>query len=53
MKVYIRKGLDNKIKNHNFYAAYDGFEQMGFEIRFFRNINNITDNRMEDIIVSV
>lgn len=51
MKVYIRKGFDNEIANHNFYAAYDGFKQMGFEICYFQNFNEITDNDIEDIIV--
>lgn len=51
MKVYIRKNFDNEIATHNFYAAYDGFKQMGFEIRYFKNITEITDNEKEDIVV--
>lgn len=51
MKVYIRKSFDNEIGSHNFYAAYDGFKQMGFEIRFFKNVEEIVDNNKEDIIV--
>ncbi len=52
MKVYIRKGFDNQIASHNFYAAFDGFKQMGFEIIFFQNIKDVSDNMKEDIIVS-
>ncbi|MGG4213866.1 ATP-grasp domain-containing protein [Paenibacillus sp. FSL L8-0638] len=52
MKVYIRKGFDHEIANHNFYAAFDGFKQMGFEIRYFENINKLTDHNKEDIVIS-
>lgn len=52
MKVYIRKSFDDEIAGHNFYAAFDGFKQMGFEIVFFKNINEVSDNKLEDIIVS-
>lgn len=51
MKVYIRKGFDNEIQNHNFFLAFDGFKQMGFEIKFFKNVTEIVDNNREDIIV--
>ncbi|MFD0675175.1 ATP-grasp domain-containing protein [Cohnella sp. GCM10027633] len=51
MKIYIRKGIDNEIANHNFYAAYDGFKQMGFEICFFHNINEVSDHQVQDIVV--
>ncbi|MEC0269679.1 ATP-grasp domain-containing protein [Paenibacillus anseongense] len=51
MKVYIKRGLDKEIANHNFYAAFDGFKQMGFEIQYFNEINDISDHNKEDIIV--
>jgi hypothetical protein len=51
MKVYIRKSFDNEIASHNFYAAFDGFKQMGFETIFFKNINDV-DNMKEDMVVS-
>lgn len=51
MKIYIRKGNDREIANHNFYAAYDGFKQMGFEIRYFQDISELSDHRKEDIVV--
>ena len=52
MKIYLKKGYDNEIINHNFYAAYDGFKQMGFEMRYFQDVNELLDHRKEDIIVS-
>ncbi|MEK3917290.1 ATP-grasp domain-containing protein [Paenibacillus sp. FSL H7-0331] len=52
MKVFIKNSFDNQIANHNFYAAYDGFKQMGFEIRYFENIDEISDSNKEDIVVS-
>ncbi|TVX96238.1 ATP-grasp domain-containing protein [Cohnella terricola] len=51
MKVYFRKGIDNEIANHNFYAAYDGFKQMGFEICYFQDINELPKHQKEDIVV--
>ncbi|MEC0231934.1 hypothetical protein [Paenibacillus alba] len=44
MKVFIKNGFDNQIANHNFYAAYDGFRQMGLEILYFENIEELTEN---------
>ncbi|AIQ16589.1 hypothetical protein H70357_07825 [Paenibacillus sp. FSL H7-0357] len=52
MKVYIKKGPDNEIANHNFYAAYDGFKQMGYEIRYFQDVNELSGHQKEDVIVS-
>jgi len=51
MKVYIKKGFDNEIANHNFYAAFDGFKQMGFEIDYYKSINELSGHEKEDIIV--
>ncbi|GKX65922.1 ATP-grasp domain-containing protein [Inconstantimicrobium mannanitabidum] len=51
MKVFIRKGFDNEISNHNFYEAFSGFKQMGFEIKFFQNIEDLRDSQKEDIVV--
>ncbi len=45
MKIYIRKNFDNEIASHNFYAAYDGFKQMGFEINYFKNIEELSDSK--------
>ncbi|EKQ54536.1 MULTISPECIES: ATP-grasp domain-containing protein [unclassified Clostridium] len=52
MKVYIRKSFDNEMANRNFFAAFSGFKQMGFEIKFFKNIKELEDNSKEDVIVS-
>lgn len=52
MKIYLKKGQDNEIANHNFYASYDGFKQMGFEICYFQDVNELSDHQKEDIVVS-
>ncbi|GMK39883.1 hypothetical protein PCCS19_29380 [Paenibacillus sp. CCS19] len=52
MKVYIRRGSDNEISSHNFYAAYDGFKQMGFEIQYYKTLDELSDHNKEDIVVS-
>ncbi|MEO3947006.1 ATP-grasp domain-containing protein [Gorillibacterium sp. CAU 1737] len=51
MKVYLKKGPDHEIVNHNFYAAYDGFKQMGFELRFFQDVTELSDHRPEDPVI--
>ena len=51
MKVFLRKGMDNEIANHNFYAAYDGFKQLGFEICYFQNINELSNHQKEEIVI--
>jgi len=52
MKVYIRKEKDKEFHNVNLYIAYDGFKQLGAEIVYFSNVRDITDNKLEDVIVS-
>ncbi len=51
MIVYVKKGIDGEIANHNFYAAYDGFKQLGFEIRYFRDTAELNEHRREDIVI--
>lgn len=52
MKVYVRKGEDGQIANPNFYAAYDGFRQMGFEVRFFQpQHEGLEHHAIEDVVV--
>ncbi|OWR32615.1 hypothetical protein CDO73_03165 [Saccharibacillus sp. O23] len=51
MIVYIKKGIDDEIANPNFYAAYDGFKQLGFEIRYFRHTKELTEHKPEDLVV--
>ncbi|WP_339276897.1 ATP-grasp domain-containing protein [Paenibacillus sp. FSL W8-0426] len=52
LKVFVKKGLDNEIANHNFYAAYDGFKQLGFEICYFQDIRTLSGHQKEDIVIS-
>lgn len=51
MRAYIRKNSDKEIASHNFYAAFDGFKQMGFEIQYFEMISELSGNQKEDIVV--
>ncbi|OWA37479.1 hypothetical protein B9G55_05340 [Saccharibacillus sp. O16] len=51
MIVYIKRGIGGEIGNPNFYAAYDGFHQMGFEIRYFQHTKELTEHRPEDLVV--
>ncbi|WPC43408.1 ATP-grasp domain-containing protein [Clostridium sp. JS66] len=51
MKIYIKKNSKGEIASHNIYLAYEGFMDMGFEIIFYENIDEVTDNRKEDLIV--
>lgn len=51
MRVYILKGSDNEFVSINNYAAYEGFKQMGWEIIYYKNIEEIENNKREDIIV--
>lgn len=50
MKVYIKKGFDGEFANHNFFMAYHGFNQMGWEICPYKNITEI-ETDPEDIVV--
>jgi hypothetical protein len=51
MKAYIKVNNNNEIASPNFYAAFDGFKQMGFEIDYFKQIPDIVDHEKQDIIV--
>lgn len=51
MAVYLRVDKSNQMINTNVYIAYDGFKQLGEEIRTFQNVKDIRDNVAEDIIV--
>lgn len=51
MKVYIKKEKNSEFSTGNLFLANDGFHQMGFEIIYFEDINLVTDNKKEDIIV--
>lgn len=51
MRVYIKKNSKGEIASHNIYLAYKGFMDMGFEIIFYDNIDEVIDNKKEDLIV--
>lgn len=51
MKVYIRSDSDGIPHNHNFYLAYEGFHQMGFETIPFCEQSELKNSSKEDIIV--
>lgn len=51
MAVYLRVDKDNQMINTNVYIAYDGFKQLGEEIRSFQNVKDIKDNTESDVIV--
>lgn len=51
MKVYIQSYPNGIPRSKNFYTAYDGFNEMGFEIKPFYNKEQLIDATREDIIV--
>lgn len=51
MKAYIRKNFHNEIASHNFYAAYDGFRQMGFEIVYYQQTVELSNASPENVVV--
>lgn len=52
VKAYIRKEKGKEFQSTNLYTAYNGFKQLGTEIKHFSNSRDIEDNKPEDIIVS-
>lgn len=52
MKVYIHCDKNGIPHNHNFYNAYEGFREMGFETVSFCSFEDLADSRREDIVVS-
>ena len=49
MRVFVKINHKRLPSNHNFFLAYKGFEEMGFEIEFFNdNLNPISKN---DIVI--
>ena len=50
MKVYIqsKNGIPH---NYNFYCAYQGFYEMGFEIKFFNTYDELRNSNREDVVV--
>lgn len=51
MKVYIQSMANRLPHNHNFFSAYQGFREMGFEIVPFENFEELCESEKEDIIV--
>lgn len=52
LKVYIHSKKNKEFSSHNNYAAYEGFNEMGFEIVKYNTLNEIKDRNIEDVIVS-
>lgn len=51
MRVYIRTKEGGRFHNENFFKAYRGFYEMGFEIITFSNKKELVDSRLEDVVV--
>lgn len=51
MKVYVQSYANGIPHNKNFYYAYDGFREMGFEIVPFCSIEQLADANREDVVV--
>ncbi|WP_341839705.1 ATP-grasp domain-containing protein [Chitinophaga caseinilytica] len=51
MKAYIQTAAQHQCSNANSYAAYDGFQQLGWETVFFRDAATIADNEPENVVV--
>ena len=51
MRAYIQSTQDYIPHNCNFFSAYQGFKEMGFETVMFYNRNELLESRREDIVV--
>ena len=51
MKVYIQSTNDHLPHSYNFFNAYQGFKEMGFEIIMFHTYEELKTSEKEDIIV--
>lgn len=51
MKVYVQSYKNGIPHNHNFYNAYEGFLQMGFEIVMFNDFEELKESQLEDVVV--
>lgn len=51
MKVYIQTKEHGQFNNDNFFKAYLGFREMGFETVTFSNNRELSESNMEDIVV--
>jgi len=51
MKIYIQSTKDYMPHNYNFFSAYQGFKEMGFEMIMFHKFEELKTSRIEDIVV--
>lgn len=51
MKVYIQTKEHGQFNNDNFFKAYLGFHEMGFETVTFSNNKELRESNLEDIVV--
>lgn len=51
MRVFVQTRKDGKLHNVNFYKAYLGFHEMGFETVPFLNMEELRESNLEDIVV--
>ena len=51
MKVYIQAKDKHLPHNYNFFNAYQGFKEMGFETVMFNNYDELSKSNKEDVVV--
>lgn len=51
MKVYVQSDKDYIPHNYNFFSAYQGFKEMGFETVMFYEQNELSESKKEDVVV--
>ena len=51
MKVYIQSYKNSIPHNYNFMNAYQGFDEMGFEIIHFHDQHELCESKPEDVVV--
>ena len=51
MKVYIQSKNDYMPHNYNFFNAYQGFKEMGFETIMFQTPEELRRSNIEDVVV--
>ncbi|MDD6395451.1 MAG: ATP-grasp domain-containing protein [Firmicutes bacterium] len=51
MRVFVQCGSDGLPRSYNFFIAYKGFEEMGFEMIRFHTYDELKQSNPEDIIV--
>ena len=51
MRVFIQTKEQGKFHNDNFFKAYLGFHEMGFETITFSNNKELQESNLEDVVV--